>query len=256
MGDDGQVLDTLGAVNLVFRPAQGEVDALAFNRDFGHAQAVVKGIDAERQFERGNAVVGKPHAIGHHAHLGRAELQARQWAHLVAFAARKSGANQTGGALCRDHHFFKVGAGDIELDGTAATDVAAEQARLVEEAEGAGLPEQRSRQHRDQFGHPICRLRISAGAEESAAGQGDEEVVADLGRAVGFRLWPGHAAPKVTDAIFHPERDLGHGVEIIAWWRQHDAEDQVAIAFRQIFQLWQEVIAGEARASDDAPCHH
>ena len=68
---DRQVVDALGLDDVFLGSAQGEVDALAVDRDLGDAQAVIEGVHGIAQFTRRNAVIGKLDPIGHDADFRR-----------------------------------------------------------------------------------------------------------------------------------------------------------------------------------------
>ena len=226
-----------------------EVEAFAVDRDLGDAQAVVEGVDGVAEFPGRHAVVGEARRIGINAHFRRPQLQPRLGPELVALACRQALLDD-GRALERHaEHNLEVGPRNIEVDGSPAADMAPEQGRLGNEAEGSRLAEGRLGECGNQFaGSPRI---IGDGADKGSAAARHEEEVLDLRRPaldVGAAL----RHPQGAHRVLHALGDVRRRLQVVARWRQQDAENQVAVALGQVFELGQEQVGGgRAQAAND-----
>ena len=242
-GHHRQVVDALGLQDLALGSAQHEVDAFAVDGDLADPEAVVEGVDGHAQFAGGDAVVGEEHGIGNDAHLRRPQFQARPRPQLVARVARQGLVDELRGPQRHVDDLLQVGARDVEIDGAAAADAASEQRRLVDEAVGAGLAEERLLDERDQFGRPLRLARH--GADEGLRVARDEEEVLDLRRFAVFRFGTGLRGPLGPHGILDLAGDgVGRG-QVVSRRRQGAADDEVAVALGQVLQLGQEQVGGQ-----------
>ena len=172
---------------------QNQIKALAADGNFVDPKTVIEGIYCEAEFERAQAVVAEQNLVRRYAHFRCAHFQPGHRAHLVAFGI---GHHRGQPPHRTDGHFknrFQVGAGDVEIDLTAAADGAAEQAGLADETEGAGLFEHRNTNGIDQLPGTL-RLHRNR-ADKGIRAQRDKKETLHFGRPTGLGFRAGLARP-------------------------------------------------------------
>ena len=157
-----------------------EVEALSVDRDLRHAQPVVEDVHRLPKLAHAYPAVREAGSVGSDAYFGGAELEPRPRPYLGPSGPGQGLKELPHGAAGNLQDRLEIGTLDIEIDALAAADGAPEEGRLAHESEGAGLPEHRTGQYRDEIS---CPVRLRAGRADEGPRRGrDEEEVLDPGR--------------------------------------------------------------------------
>ena len=242
-----EVLRTLHETILAF---DHQVDAVGSEVVVGRVAAVDEAVDHVAELPGVKQHVGRLFPLRHKLHLGAGEIERRLGQVL---AARRRLSQHPHHLAAEAHQLCQIRPGDLHVDGPPGSDPLLKQARLLGNREGARQVGSNRSDQRDQLGGG---QRIeSSQPEKHAFPSGNKEEVAEHGVVEGGGLWrawlhiPVGQQPLLHD-IAHPQQL----VKVVARRRQQDAKHEVAVAFREVLNLWQEGEGGPHRQADNRPC--
>ena len=249
-----QVLRPAGERGFAHDP---QVDAVAPRVEVGGVGPVDKGVDGVAEFIGGHPQVGGLLPAGSDVDLGIREVETGlrnglctgdELGHLRGPGggvddrrASRGIDDRTRDNLSHDasanlNQLREFGAGDRNLDGAAPRDGLFKQARLLGDDEGAGKFRGDLLNERHQLGDAVGVL--GADAHEDRAGAGDEEEVFDHGeREVGGFRAAGVDVEERNELGFDHLAHVFELVQVVARGRNENADDEVAVARGEVFDL-------------------
>ena len=216
---------------------KGQIETPIAYVDLGHAQPVVERIHGGGKVLGGQPGIGQSHAIGDQANLRGTKLESGNGPELVPLGTRQELTDYSRRLSCNTQNVFELITGNVDLDGSPAADATSEQGRLRHEPECARFGKNRARQDRYDLGDPASVHR----------GGPDKTVPRSCHEKEGLERWHpffGFGGRGSGPHGFGDRLDpLGDGfrcLEIVARRWDDQPENEIAVAFGQIFQLGQE----------------